>query len=164
MFSGSSAGRRESTSSSHPGLWGLARSSGRWYVVGFDVDRGAERVFRLSRIVGAVRASGRSGAYDVPPGTDVREVARRLSPSYPSVRAEIRVRQGTGVGLRRRAESVTPLDDRPGWDSVVVEGPVHELSDEVLTYGADVVVVAPQSLRDDVIARLRAVAGSAGAS
>ena len=55
--------------------WGLARSSGRWYVVGFDVDRGAERVFRLSRIVGTVRASGRSGAYDVPPGTDVREVA-----------------------------------------------------------------------------------------
>lgn len=144
--------------------WGLARSSGRWYVVGFDVDRGAERVFRLSRIVGTVRASGKSGAYDVPPGTDVREVARRLSPSYPSVRAEVRVRQGTGVGLRRRAESVTPIADRPGWDAVVVQGPVHELADEVLTYGADVVVVAPQSLRDDVVARLRAVAGSGEAS
>ena len=78
--------------------WGLARSSGRWYVVGFDVDRGAERVFRLSRIVGPVRASGKSGAYDVPAGTDVRAVARRLSPSFPSVRAELRVRQGTGVG------------------------------------------------------------------
>ena len=140
--------------------WGLARSSGRWYVVGFDVDRGAERVFRLSRIVGTVRASGKSGAYDVPPGTDVREVARRLSPSYPSVRAEVRVRQGTGVGLRRRAESLTPIADRPGWDAVVVQGPVHELADEVLTYGADVVVVAPQSLRDDVVARLRAVASS----
>jgi len=43
---------------------------------------------------------------------------------------------------------------------VVVEGPVHELSDEVLTYGADVVVEAPPSLRDDVVARLRAVAGA----
>jgi proteasome accessory factor B len=140
--------------------WGLARSSGRWYVVGFDVDRGAERVFRLSRIVGTVRATGRSGAYDVPAGTDVRETARRLSPSYPSVRAQVRVRQGTGVGLRRRAESVTPIEERPGWDAVVVEGPVQELSDEVLTYGADVVVEEPRSLRDDVIARLRAVAGS----
>jgi proteasome accessory factor B len=43
---------------------------------------------------------------------------------------------------------------------VVVEGPVQELSGEVLTYGADVVVEEPRSLRDDVIARLRAVAGS----
>ena len=140
--------------------WGLARSSGRWYVVGFDVDRGAERVFRLSRIVGTVRATGRSGAYDVPAGTDVRETARRLSPSYPSVRAQVRVRQGTGVGLRRRAESVAPIEDRPGWDALVVEGPVQELSDEVLTYGADVVVEEPRSLRDDVVARLRAVAGT----
>jgi proteasome accessory factor B len=142
--------------------WGLARSSGRWYVVGLDVDRGAERVFRLSRIVGPVRATGRSGAYEVPAGTDVRAVARRLSPSFPSVRAEVRVRQGTGIGLRRRAESVTPIADRPGWDAVVVEGTVHELSDEVLTYGPDVVVEAPDSLRDDVVARLRAVAATAG--
>jgi proteasome accessory factor B len=114
--------------------WGLARSSGRWYVVGLDVDRGAERVFRA--------------------------VARRLSPSFPSVRAEVRVRQGTGIGLRRRAESVTPVADRPGWDAVVVEGTVHELSDEVMTYGPDVVVEAPASLRDDVVARLRAVAAA----
>jgi proteasome accessory factor B len=63
------------------------------------------------------------------------------------------------VGLRRRAESVTPLEDRPGWDVLVVEGPVHELSDEVLTYGADVVVHGPDSLRDDVVSRLRAIAG-----
>jgi proteasome accessory factor B len=69
------------------------------------------------------------------------------------------VRQGTGVGLRRRAETVTPLDEHAGWDLVVVEGPVHELSDEVLTYGSDVVVEAPPALRDDVVSRLRAVAG-----
>ena len=74
------------------------------------------------------------------------------------------MRQGTGVGLRRRAESVTSIADRPGWDAVVVQGPAQELADEVLTYGADVVVVAPQSLRDDVIARLRAVAGLGEAS
>jgi proteasome accessory factor B len=138
--------------------WGLARSSGRWYVVGYDVDRRAERVFRLSRIVGPVKAGGRSGAYDVPEGTDVRAVARRLSPSFPSVRATLRVRQGTGIGLRRRAEGVTPCEGHEGWDDVVVEGPVHELADEVLTYGADVVVESPPALRDEVVGRLRALA------
>ena len=73
------------------------------------------------------------------------------------------MRQGTGVALRRRAESVTPLEGsgrESGWDSVVVEGPVHELSDEVLTHGTDVVVEGPQALRDEVVTRLRAVAGA----
>ena len=78
------------------------------------------------------------------PAPTCAAIARRLSPSFPSVRAELRLRQGTGVGLRRRAESVTPLAGPPGWDLVVVEGPVHDLSDEVLTYGADVVVRRPR--------------------
>ena len=32
--------------------WGVVRHAGRWYVVGLDTDRGEERVFRLSRVVG----------------------------------------------------------------------------------------------------------------
>jgi proteasome accessory factor B len=52
---------------------------------------------------------------------------------------------------------VTPFEGREGWDSVVVEGPVHELADEVLTYGADVVVELPAALRDEVVGRLRAL-------
>ena len=35
--------------------WGVVCWRGRWYVVGHDLDRGAARCFRLSRIVGAVR-------------------------------------------------------------------------------------------------------------
>ena len=52
--------------------WGVVRSSGRWYVVGFDLDRRAERVFRLSRVLGKVTLTGKSAAYDVPAGTDVQ--------------------------------------------------------------------------------------------
>ena len=57
-----------------------------------------------------------------------------------------------------RTESVTSLDDRAGWDLLALEGPVPELADEVLTYGADVVVEGPDALRDEVVGRLRAVA------
>ncbi len=134
--------------------WGLVRSSGRWYVVGHDVDRAEERVFRLSRIVGPVRPTGKSGAYVVPEGTDVRALTRRLAPSFPSVRAQLRVRPGTGVGLRRRAEA-TVDDAGSGWDVVTVEGPLHHLADEVLTYGVDVVVDEPAALREQIIERLR---------
>jgi len=140
--------------------WGLVRSSGRWYVVGHDVDRGEERVFRLSRIVGAVKPTGKSAAYVVPPGTDVRALARRLSPSFPSVRAEVLLRPGTGVGLRRLAESVTPDPAGSGWDVVVVDGPTHQLADEILTYGPDAVVQSPQALREEIVERLRAVVGA----
>ena len=41
--------------------WGVVCWRGRWYVVGHDLDRGATRCFRLSRIVGAVRPTGRAG-------------------------------------------------------------------------------------------------------
>ena len=83
--------------------WGVVRTSGRWYVVGHDVDRGAERVFRLSRVQGRVSGIGKAGAYDVPPGTDVSAIAANLAPRTPDVEATVLVRQRAGVGLRRRA-------------------------------------------------------------
>ena len=144
--------------------WGLVRSSGRWYVVGHDVDRGEERVFRLSRILGKVSATGRSQAYDVPPGTDVRATAHRLTGRAPSVRAEILARPGSGVGLRRRAESVQEgaqaVDGEP-WDLLVVSAPLEALADEVLTFGPHVVVLGPEELRASVVERLRAVLAGA---
>ncbi|MCY7399613.1 MAG: WYL domain-containing protein, partial [Nocardioides sp.] len=93
-------------------------------------------------------------------GTDVRALARRLSPSFPSVRAEVLLRPATGVGLRRLAESVTPDPDGSGWDVVVVDGPTHQLAAEILTYGPDAVVQSPQALREEIVERLRAVVGA----
>ena len=69
-----------------------------------------ERVFRLTRIQGPVKATGRPGAYDVPAGTDVRAVAARLAPASPSVRAELLVRGGpppTCAGAPSRSTPTT---------------------------------------------------------
>ena len=46
--------------------WGVVCWRGRWYVVGHDLDRRAARCFRLSRVVGTVRRSGRPGSYEPP--------------------------------------------------------------------------------------------------
>jgi proteasome accessory factor B len=141
--------------------WGLVRSSGRWYVVGYDVDRADERVFRLSRVQGRVSAVGKAGAYDVPPGTDVSAIAANLARRTPDVEATVLVRQGAGVGLRRRAarveEDVPGPDDESGWDRLVVTGPGSDLASEVLTYGPTVVVEAPEELRSEVLSRLRGI-------
>jgi proteasome accessory factor B len=143
--------------------WGVVRSSGRWYVVGLDVDRREERVFRLSRVEGRVIVTGRSGAYAVPEGTDVRRVAQRLVPATSPVEAALLVRQRAGLGLRRQATRVEAAvagpDGTRGWDRVTVTGDQSTLADEVLTYGDRVVVESPAALRDVVVARLAAVVG-----
>src|SRR3954452_13511455 len=50
--------------------WGVVCWRGRWYVVGHDLHRAATRCFRLSRIVGAVKATGRAGAFAPPERVD----------------------------------------------------------------------------------------------
>ena len=51
--------------------WGVVCWRGRWYVVGHDLDRGAARCFRLSRIVGA-RPGHRRGPARYQPPADAR--------------------------------------------------------------------------------------------
>jgi proteasome accessory factor B len=138
--------------------WGVVRSSGRWYLVGFDVDRGAERVFRLDRFRSPVRTVGPTQAYEVPPDTDLRAVIARLAPRPQYAEAVLLARTGTGHGFRRRAARVETgvpgPDQRSGWDRIVLDRPGRNLVDEVLYHGADVVLLEPRDLRDEVVARL----------
>jgi proteasome accessory factor B len=142
--------------------WGVTRYSGRWYAVGFDTDRRAERVFRLSRVQGDARKAGAPGSYEIPPDTDIKDVARRLAPAPSAERAVVLARSGTAWPLRRAADSieagVTGPDERTSWDRLVLTRGAVGLAEEVLGFGADVFVDEPQSLRDEVVARLTGAA------
>jgi proteasome accessory factor B len=146
--------------------WGVVRYSGRWYAVGLDTDRGEERVFRLSRVVGQAKVTGRTDAYDVPAGVDLREVTRRLDPG-PSPAGDagvVLVRSGSGHGLRRDGElvevGVTGPDGRSDWDRLRLARGGAELTGELLSYGADVFVEEPATLRDELVSRLREAVGA----
>jgi len=143
--------------------WGVARYAGRWYVVGYDTDREAERIFRLSRVQGEATKDGESGSYDIPLGTDVREVARRLAPEPTAERVQLLVREGTGHVLRRDADTVgtgvAGPDDASAWDRVVLTRGTVGLADELLGHGADVYVEEPVELRNLVVERLRSAVG-----
>ncbi|HYH34820.1 MAG TPA: WYL domain-containing protein [Nocardioides sp.] len=138
--------------------WGVVRYSGRWYAVGHDLDRGQERVFRLSRVQGSARRVGPGQAYDIPADLDIREVTRRFAPPAPAEPVTLLVRQGSGHSFRRSATSVeqgvTGPDGSPGWDRVVTARGGTDLADEVLAHGPDVYVEAPATLRDAVRDRL----------
>ncbi len=137
--------------------WGVVNRHGRWYVAGHDMDRDAVRVFRLSRIEGAVSFSGPPGSVVVPAGTDVRELVRDWDSDPPAYRtATLRVRTGAGHGLRRQALAERP--DGGGWD--IVEVSFHDIgwfSDYLASFGADVIAVDPPDLREAVIRRLKGV-------
>jgi proteasome accessory factor B len=152
--------------------WGVVSFRGRWYVVGHDTDRGEPRIFRLSRVQGDVLADGPAGSFEVPAGTDLRAVTESLAPAPADRTAEVLVRRGAGHGLRRHA---APAPDGPAPDGPAPDGPASDapdgwerllatydgedaFADEVLSYGADVVVLRPQSVRDSVVRRLREAA------
>ena len=146
------------TATRHLQPWGVVSYRGRWYVVGLDTDRGEERMFRLSRVQGPVIPDRKNaGGYTVPEGTDLRAVARSLAPVGEQRTATVLVRPHAGHGLRRHAEQTGRSN---GWDRLAVSYTSTEsLLDEVLGYGAVVVVEQPEELRSAVVERLTAAAG-----
>jgi proteasome accessory factor B len=139
--------------------WGVVCWRGRWYVVGYDVDRQAERCFRLSRIVGAVRRTGQPGAYTPPEGVDLISYVAHWSgrPVERTGRATLLVQHGRAAGVRRWADEPTP---GPDGDRMTLRYADPEgFAAWLVGYGADVVVLDPPEVRDAVVLRLREIAG-----
>ncbi|SRX94999.1 Proteasome accessory factor B PafB [Mycobacterium tuberculosis H37Rv] [Mycobacterium shimoidei] len=139
--------------------WGVVTDKGRWYLVGHDRDRDATRVFRLSRIGEPVTPVGPRGAVIRPDGVDVRAIVRDAVAETPSgVRAQVWVADGRATALRRAGTSLGPRQ-LAGRDGEVIEldvGSTDRVTREIAGYGADAVVLEPESLREEVLARLQA--------
>ena len=149
--------------------WGVITERGRWYLVGHDRDRDDTRVFRLSRIGADVTAVGPRGAITVPDNVDLRRiVAQTVSEVLAAPTggpARVWVAEGRATALRRDGRSLEPPAARQlaGRDGEVIEldiGSADRLARDIAGHGADAVVLEPESLREDVLARLRGHAGS----
>lgn len=152
--------------------WGMTASKGRWYVIGYDTDRRATRMFKLTRITDKPRRLSKVGAYQVPDDLDLRALARSLDPREPHRTALVAVRVGKGPTLRRRSRSAEEVDG-DGAEATDVPLPAgfevlrvaysdrHSLAEEVVRYGADAIVLDPPELRERVLEMLgRVAAGS----
>ncbi|MCA2243809.1 YafY family transcriptional regulator [Mycobacterium sp. WUMAC-067] len=145
--------------------WGVVTEKGRWYLVGHDRDRDATRTFRLSRIGPDVTLVGPTGAVTVPEGIDLRRIVAQtvtdISAAPAGGLARVWVAGGRATALRRAGRPVGErrLGER---DGEVIELDIRstdQLARDIAGYGADALVLEPQSLRDEVLARLRAHAG-----
>jgi proteasome accessory factor B len=136
--------------------WGVVCWQARWYVVGHDRDRRATRCFRLSRIVGAVRATGPEHAFAPPANVDlISHVARWSGPVAHNGRATVTARPGRAAGLRRWAVDTVPGPD--GDRLTVPYADVERLASTLVGYGADVRADGPPELREAVIQQLKEV-------
>ncbi|MDX5573858.1 helix-turn-helix transcriptional regulator [Streptomyces griseus] len=135
--------------------WTLECWRGHWYLAGWDRERGAERVFRLSRITGKVRSRAGAFSAEVPDVVTVRETVESWAGETATRTARIRLRAGAGYPLRSRASAVRERGD--GWDELEIPYG-HGLDAWLVEFGPDVVVEEPADLRADVVDRLRAVA------
>ncbi|WP_435300047.1 helix-turn-helix transcriptional regulator [Timonella sp. A28] len=139
--------------------WLLSWSRGGWYVWGFDRGRGAQRSFRLSRVVGVVKVAGVPGEFVVPEGFDAA-VVRRDRAGVVSRVAVLAVRRGCGEGLRVRGRGVDVGGVPEGFDAVEVEFvELYDFVPELVSFGSSVLVLEPADLRDAVCERVRGVFG-----
>lgn len=130
--------------------WRIVSWHGRWYVHGFDRDRDQPRVFRLSRIRGAVRRAGEPGTVVVPDGVDSRAAVRRVWGDGDTRTARLRVAPHSALMLRRRCGA------GPEVPEIEIEfADVDQLAGEVAALGDRALVVSPDDLRAAVIERLR---------
>ena len=123
----------------------------RWHVFGIDVDIDEDRMFLLSRIVGDVKVTTTAFDPSLRDGAGERALAG-LERVAADNAALLEVTPGTEAALRlgRRATPAAQGITVPFVD-------LHILADELASYGPEVRVVEPATLRDAVIARLQAV-------
>lgn len=151
--------------------WGIGEKYGHWYLVGYDMDRGEERTFRLSRMVSAVHLQDET--FDRPADFDVQESLARLDTLTAEETAVLHIQPAAAHSLRLRAGSTTSAGTATsagtsttsagtvadgGWDEIRFEySDTEVMADEVASYGPLVQVMEPDQLRSAVVRRLRGV-------
>ncbi len=147
--------------------WRVALRRGAWYLVGYDLDRKAPRVFRLSRFESKVKTV-RGVPYEVPDGLDIDTLLGQASDGAGE-RALLAIRAERALTLRLRGRVATPVTyenqvTRLPADFDLCEVPftsVVRFSEEIVAYGEAVLVLDPPELRAAVLDRLRAAAALA---
>jgi proteasome accessory factor B len=127
--------------------WAVHSKDGRWYLAGWDTDRGEERLFRISRINGSVQVTATE--VSTRPDTQAGEWQVELD---DDVTAHIQIPDGVGAELRRLPQAI----NADGTNFTITEGKQQLLT---LLWRADpsVTVLNPQDLRDEYLAGLASI-------
>ena len=136
--------------------WGMGSRFGHWYLVGFDLDRQAERWFRLTRIT--TPPLTQAGTYIVPPAFSMSASLATLTAEDLGRRATVAIRTGTCHILRARPGAISS-ERSDGWDTLDF-GYSDEATaaGEIASLGPNAVALSPESLAAEVRRRLEGAA------
>jgi proteasome accessory factor B len=142
--------------------WGVVSWRARWYVVGHDRDRRAPRCFRLSRILGEVRAVGPPGALQRPENVNLLEfvAGNDHGEATPVATARLWIADDRAARIRRHARLVGRLtvDGTEGDLAEVELYHPESAANWIAGHGPDVLVLEPDVLAKAVRERLHAIA------
>lgn len=130
--------------------WGVGSRYGAWYLAGWDTDRGAQRTFRLSRIISEVAVT-REG-FEPPRDFSMGGQLARMVSQPPQLRVVVFVRQGAGQLLRRIATPAAASCWRAPEGFDAVELAVHDTesaAEHVCAAGPDAWVPRTSSAPED---------------
>lgn len=140
--------------------WLLTWRNNSWYLLGYDRDRQAPRLFKVSRLTSAPRTIGRADAYQVPAQDVVADQLAELINPADDLSAVLAIRGERAAPLRRRGEpSAAPVELPAGFAAYRVALRRNGAVAELASYGPDVVVLEPAELRAAVLAQLGQVIG-----
>lgn len=149
--------------------WGISAQRHHWYLIGYDLDRQARRVFRMSRVAGPVSSEGPRHAYEIPDGTDLGTIPSGWD-DEPDVSATVLLRPGAGHALRLLGRPISrteaaDADSADGFEAIRIDAVrPRSLVREVLRCGSTAWLLEPAELVDQVQAALRRLISSADAS
>ena len=134
--------------------YGLSLWHGIWYVVGMDMTKNEIRVFRLSRIVSSIDPDPVKNSYEIPEGFSIKDYLVMLKePARVTCKALIRVGRCNTLRMQGVVESVDPE-----WDRIEFAHQEEKIS-ELLWFGDDLILEAPEPMRDALITLLKAKLG-----
>jgi proteasome accessory factor B len=145
--------------------YGLLLRDGFWYVLGRDHGHDELRTYRVDRIVGEVQVVGADGAFERPPGFDPREVFPTEAKQFGvvgdrSVTARVRIAPERAALVEREVGSDRVVARRRN-GAIEVAVPASNpaaLASWVLGLTDHAEVLSPKVVREDFVARLRALA------
>lgn len=129
--------------------WSVVCRSGRWYTVGYDHNRAAQRTFNLARIVGAVKVTAKVAQFEAP---ESRFTNIDLPDAGVSVSAKIVLSKSGGATLRRNASDI---EHGVTFDTLSLTAPQDRLISWIMGSLPEVKSIEPETLRTTIVNKLQ---------
>jgi len=123
--------------------------NGFWYLVGLDLVKVEIRMFKLSRVIGEIKAVGKKNAFSIPTDFEVTSVLPTFEPDSLNT-AKVAIRKGEAITLRSSGKllSETELTDVFEFNYDLAAPFLRTL----IWYGESVEILEPKELQNQIMA------------